>query len=105
MTVLWSRRHSVVVGERRGSINVWKDRFRDPALTILLVLEICLIFLGAPLAAKGVLLAPPIIETMVLAVVVIVGMLSHRHDAIASIVLGLAASWWPSRSGRNGHRL
>jgi hypothetical protein len=91
MTVLWSRRHSVVVDERRGSIHVWKDRFRDPALTILLVLEICLIFLGAPLAAKGVPLARPIIETMVLAVVVIVGMLSHRRGAIAAIVLGLAA--------------
>src|SRR5260370_29860607 len=90
MTVLWSRRHSVVVGERRGSIHVWQDRFRDPALTVLLVLEICLIFLGAPLAAKGVPLARPIIETMVLAVVVIVGMLSGR-GAIAAIELGLAA--------------
>jgi hypothetical protein len=85
MTVLWSRRHSVVVGERRGSIHAWKDRFRDPALTILLVLEICLIFLGAPLAAKGVPLARPIIETVVLALVVIVGMLSHGRGAIAAI--------------------
>ena len=62
MTVPWSRRHSVVVDERQTSTQVWQDRFRDPALTVLLVFEICLIFLGAPLAAKGVPLARPIIE-------------------------------------------
>src|SRR5271165_6590588 len=91
MTAHWSRRHSVIVGERRGSIRVWQDRSRDQALTVLLVLEACLIFLGAPLAAKGVPLARPIIETMMLAVVVIVGTLSHRRGAIAAILLGLGA--------------
>ena len=50
-----------------------------------------MIFLAAPLAAKGVPIARPIIETMVLAVVLIVGMLSHRRGAIAAILLGLAA--------------
>jgi hypothetical protein len=91
MPAHWSRRHSVVVDERRRLVHVWHDRFRDPALTVLLVLEAGLIFLGAPLAAKGVPLARPIIETMVLAVVVIVGMLSQRRGAIAAILLGLAA--------------
>ena len=91
MPAHWSRRHSVVVDEGRRLVHVWQDRFRDPALTVLLVLEAGLIFLGAPLAAKGVPLARPIIETMVLAVVVIVGMLSQRRGAIAAILLGLAA--------------
>jgi hypothetical protein len=50
-----------------------------------------LIFLVTPLAAKGLSLARPIIETMVLAVMVIVGMLSHRRGAIAAILLGLVA--------------
>ena len=87
-------------------VHVWQDRFRDPAPTVLLVLEAGLIFLGAPLAAKGVPLARPIIETMVLAVVVIVGMLSQRRGAIAAILLGFGGHlWWPNRSGRNGHRL
>ena len=63
MPAHWSRRHSVVVDERRRLVHVWQDRFRDPALTVLLVLEAGLIFLGAPLAAKGVPLARPIIET------------------------------------------
>jgi hypothetical protein len=87
-----SQRHSLVVDNRRGSIYAWQDRIRDPALTVLLVLEIGLIFVGAPLAASGVPIARPIIQTMVLAVVVIVGMLSHRRGAIAVILLGLAAT-------------
>ena len=85
-----SQRQSAVLANRRWSIRAWQDRFRDPNLTVLLVLEACLIFLAAPLAAKGVPLAKPI-ETMVLAVVMIVGMLSHRRGAIAAILLGLAA--------------
>ena len=47
--------------------------------------EILVIFFGAPLAAKGLPIARPIIETMVLAGVVIVIMLSHRRGAIAAI--------------------
>ena len=64
-----SQRQSAVLANRRWSIRAWQDRFRDPNLTVLLVLEACLIFLAAPLAAKGVPLAKPITETMVLAVV------------------------------------
>jgi hypothetical protein len=105
MPAHWSRRHSVVVDERRRLVHVWQDRFRDPALTVLLVLEACLNFLGAPLAAKGVPLARPIIETMVLVVVMILGMLSQRRGAIAANCWGWRPSWWPNRSGRNGHRL
>jgi hypothetical protein len=85
-----SQHRSIVVDNPRRSIHLWRDRFRDPALTVLLVLEICLIFLAAPLA-KGVSIARPIIETMMLAVVLIVGMLSHRRGAIAAILQGLAA--------------
>ena len=68
-----------------------QDRIRDPALTTLLVLELCLIFLGAPLAAKGVAIAKLVIETMVLATVAIVVMLSPRREAVAAILVGFAA--------------
>jgi hypothetical protein len=91
MTVHWSERHSVVVDNQRTWIRAWQDQFRDPGLTVLLVLQLCLIFLAAPLAAKGQPIARPIIDTMVLAVVVMVVMLSHRRGAIAAIVSGLAA--------------
>ena len=90
-TVHRSERHSVVVDNRRTSIRAGQDRFRDPGLPVLLILQLCLVFLGAPLAAKGLPVARPIIETMVFAVVVIVVMLSHRHGAIAAILSGLAA--------------
>jgi hypothetical protein len=86
-----SERHSVVVDNRRTSIRAWRDQFRDPGLTVLLILQLCLIFLAAPLAAKGLPIARPVIETMVLAVVVIIVMLSHRRGAITAILPGLAA--------------
>jgi len=91
MTVHWSERHSVVVDNQRMWIRAWQDQFRAPGLTVLLVLQLCLIFLAAPLAAKGLPIARPIIDTMVLAVVVMVVMLSHRRGAIAAIASGLAA--------------
>jgi voltage-gated potassium channel Kch len=69
-----------------------------------LVLELCLVFIAAPLAAEGLSIARPVIEGMVLAVIAIVGALSHRRGAFAAIVLGLAGTvasispgWeWPS---------
>ena len=103
-----AQRHSIAIGDRPKSLHVWQDRIRDPALTVLLALEICLIFVAAPLAARGLPIARPIIQTMVLAVVVIVGFLSHRRGAIAAILLGLAAmlagislgSEWPPVAAR-----
>jgi hypothetical protein len=73
-------------------IHAWQDRFRDPALTVLLILEICAIFLTAPLAAKGLPIARAVTSTLVLAVLVIVVMLSPRPGAIILILLGLAAT-------------
>jgi hypothetical protein len=87
-----SQRHSFVVDTRRSSIRDWQDRFRDPSLTVLLVLELCLVFVAAPLAAKELPIAGPIIQAMVLVVVVIVVMLSQRRGAIVAILPGLAAS-------------
>jgi Ion channel len=86
-----SQRHSLGVANPRRSIRDWQERFRDPGLSVLLVLELCLVFVAAPLAAKGLTIARPIIESMVFAVVVIVVMLSRRRGAIAVILLGLAA--------------
>ena len=58
---------------------------------MLLAVELCLVFIAAPLAAQGVAIARPVVETLVLAVLAIVVMLSHRRGAIAAILLGLAA--------------
>jgi hypothetical protein len=86
-----SRTHLIAAYSWLGSINAETDRFRDRGLTVLLVLELCLVFLAAPLASDGPPIVRPINETMVLAVVAIVVLLSRRREAIAVIVLGLAA--------------
>jgi len=59
----------------------------------LLVLELLLIFLAGPLGAKGLRFARPVGETLVLAIVVIVVMLSHRRGALMAILLGLASTF------------
>ena len=42
---------SFATGDARISVGAWQDRVRDPSLTVLLVLELCAVFLAAPLAA------------------------------------------------------
>ena len=61
-------------------------------LTVLLVLEICAIFLAAPLAAKGLPIAQAVANTLVLAVLMIVVLLSQKWGAIFLILLGLAVT-------------
>jgi hypothetical protein len=86
------RRASVVLGHRLASFGAWLDRIRDPSLTVLLLLELCLLFLAAPLAAKGLPIARLVVEALLLAMVLIVVLLSHRRGAIAAMALGLAAA-------------
>ena len=50
-----------------------------------------LIGIGSPLAAKGLPIARAVADALLLAVLVIVVMLSHRWGAIIMILLGLAA--------------
>ena len=72
------RRTAVALGDRRSSLSIWQDRIRDPSLTVLLALELCAIFLAAPLAAKGLPVARAVADTLVLAVLVIVVLLSKK---------------------------
>jgi hypothetical protein len=72
--------------DRPKSASTWQDRIRDPMLTVLLVLELCAMFIAAPLAAKGLPIARAVADTLVLAVVVIVVVLSPRPGAIILIL-------------------
>jgi hypothetical protein len=81
-----------MLDNRRRLIDAWQDRIRDPSLTVLLVLELCAVFLTAPLAAKGLPIARAVTSTLVFAVLVIVVMLSPRPGAVILILLGLAAT-------------
>jgi len=91
-----NHRDAVVAGARRTVFRTWQERARDPSLTALLIVELCLIFLAAPLAAWGLSIARPIAETLSLAVLAIVVTLSNRRGAIAAILLGLAATFGSS---------
>jgi hypothetical protein len=87
-----SKRDSAVVDNARTRIRAWQDRIRDPSLTVLLVLELCAVFLAAPLAAKGLPIARAVTNTLVFAVLVVVVMLSPRPGAVILILMGLAAT-------------
>ena len=91
MSVREHQHSAVVADDRRRFIQLWQDRLRDPALTVLLALELCTIFLAVPLAAKGLPIAQAVGNTLILLVIAIVVMLSLRWNAIILILLGLAA--------------
>ena len=91
MTTPGSPRYAAPIDDRLRSIQAWQDRFRDPGLTVLLVVQLCLVFLAEPLAAKGLPIARQAGEALVLAVVVIVVILSRNRGAIPLMALGMAA--------------
>jgi len=91
VSVRASQHNAVVADDRRRFIQLWQGRLRDPALTVLLVLDLCTIFLAVPLAAKGLPIAQAVGNTLILTVIAIVVMLSLRWNAIILILLGLAA--------------
>jgi Ion channel len=79
-------------GERKKRVRAWRDRIRDPSLTALLVLQLCAIFFAAPVAARGLPIARPIVNVLVLAALAVVVMLSRRYIALLVILLGAVAS-------------
>jgi Ion channel len=81
----------VVADYRQTSFRTWQERIRDPSLTVLLILELSAFFFAAPLAAQGLPVARAVGETLLLAVLVIVVVLSHRRGAILAIMLGVTA--------------
>ena len=60
------QRHLDIVDNRRKSVRTWQDRIRNPSLTALLVLELCALFLAAPLAAKGLPIARVVADALCL---------------------------------------
>jgi hypothetical protein len=83
--------NEVVNDDALKLLRAWQDRIRDRSLTALLFIELCAVFLAAPLAAEGFPIAQPILATLLLAVLAIVVMLSRRWGAIFLIILGVLA--------------
>jgi hypothetical protein len=77
--------------DRRARIRDWQERIRDPSLTVLLVLQICGLFVAVPLAARGLPIARMIAGTLLLAALGIVVVLSQRRGAIVAILAGFMA--------------
>ena len=77
-----------VLDNKRASLPAWQDRVRDPSLTVLLVLQVFLLFVAVPLAAAGVLVA----GLLLLVAVILVVVLSRRGVAIVTVLLGLAVA-------------
>jgi hypothetical protein len=71
------------------AILAWQDRIRDPSLTVLLVLDSFAIFVAAPLAAKGLPIARVIADSLALAALAVVVMLSRHWVAIIMILFGV----------------
>jgi Ion channel len=78
--------------ERRRRFWAWQDRVRDPALSVLLAMQIFGIFIAVPLAAEGHPLARTIADSLVLLVLAIVVLLSRRPGAIVLILFGAGAA-------------
>ena len=83
------RRRSPAAAAPRARYRTWPDRLRDPSLTVLLIIQLCVCFVAAPLAALGLPLARAVGEALVLVLIVV--MLSNNRVAIVAILIGLAA--------------
>jgi hypothetical protein len=66
----------------RASLHGWQDRVRDPSLTVLLVLQVFLLFVALPLAAVGVPIAELVAWLVLLVALTFVVVLSRRGVAI-----------------------
>ena len=88
----------------QGEVNRWhtrQDKIRNVGFSVILALQISIIFLWAPLAVRGLPLAHEVAEVLTWAMVVTIIAFSQRTGAIFSIVLGLL----PRRGTRLQHGL
>jgi hypothetical protein len=82
----------------------WRERFRDPGLTGLLVLQVVVLFLLGPIAASGFSLPISLLVGVLLAAVSLVVAVSRTRGAVAiataSLIAGLLGmllrGWHPS---------
>ena len=82
---------SAVAAPRVVQLHTWRKRVRDTCLTALLIIQLCVIFVAAPLAALGLPGARPVGEVLVLALVLLIVTLSNSRGAIIAMVIGFAA--------------
>jgi hypothetical protein len=69
--------------------HAWQDRLRDPALTVLLVVQLVAIFVLTPIAAVGVPIPALLVELLLSAVIGIVMLITVSRWAIALALLSV----------------
>ncbi|HXC28543.1 MAG TPA: ion channel [Stellaceae bacterium] len=79
-------------GDKRARFRSWQERARNPSQTILLVVEVFLLFVALPLDAIGVPIAAPITWLLLLAPLTVVILVARRPIATAIMFVGFAAA-------------
>jgi hypothetical protein len=79
----------------RSRLQAWRERWRDPALTVLLAVQVFAMFVLTPLAAMGLPIPRPVVDVQLIAVIGVVLVISDSRGSVAlallSIMLGVAA--------------
>jgi hypothetical protein len=85
--------HSLVsaADDKRARFRSWQEQARNPGLTILLVVQVFLLFVALPLDAVGVTIAAPITWLLLLVPLTVVVLVSRRPVATAIMFVGYAA--------------
>jgi len=71
----------------------WQVRARDPALTVLLIVQLIAIFLVAPVAAMGLRVPPLVLDLLLIAVIGLVLVLSASRVAVALAAFAIVVSF------------
>jgi hypothetical protein len=78
--------------DKRARFRTWQERARNPSLTVLLVLQVFLLFVALPLDAAGIPIAAPITWLLLLAPLTVVVMVSRRPIATVTMFVGFVAA-------------
>jgi hypothetical protein len=76
----------------RHRIKTWQDRARDPALTVLLIVQLFAMFVLTPVAAMGLPISPVVVDLVLVAVIAGVVVISRSRSAIVLALLAVAIS-------------
>jgi hypothetical protein len=71
----------------------WQRRLRDPALTVLLVVQVIVLFVVTPVAAMGVPLPPALVDVLLAAVIGVVLLITSSRAAIALAIFSVAVTF------------
>lgn len=88
MPVAGTGRRSAII----HTIRAWQEKLREPSLTGLLVVQLLLIFISAPLSAAG-YRTPTVVGLVLLAVLIaVVVLISHSKVALGAVLVAIALS-------------